>query len=111
MTLRLVRGPWLISVVFTLVRLGGELGHISDRWFVRATGGIFPSGVGWILGISWLPVLFGPYFLNRLTKSQSSPNQRVVVLGLVGALLVLLSYHFVLPLVPLPFPKVLFVVW
>lgn len=111
MTLRLVLGPFLISVALTLVRLAGELGHGCDRWFQRAAGGIFPSGVGWILGISWLPVLFGPYFLDRLTKTQSAPSRRVLAFGVLGAALVLFGYWLVLPLVPLPFPRILLVVW
>jgi len=112
MTLRLIRGPFLISVAITLLRLGGELAHLSDRWFQRATGGIFPSGVGFILGISWLPALFGPYFLDRLReKLGAAPETRVLLLGGLGAAFVLSCNRFLLPLVPLGFPRILLAVW
>jgi hypothetical protein len=105
MSLRLIRGPFLISAVLTLVRLGGELGNVSDRWFQRSTGGLLPSGVGWILGISWLPVLFGPYFFDRLKGTRDSPTSiRVFLFGVLGAVFVLSSFHFLLPSLPLPFP-------
>jgi hypothetical protein len=112
MVLRLIRGPVLISIAVTLVRLGGELGHVSDRWFQRATGGILPSGAGWVLGISWLPVLFGPYFLDRLRRERGpAPSPRVLLDGVIGGAFVLLASRFVLPRVPLPFPSILVAVW
>ena len=109
---RLVRGPFWISVALTLVRLSGELAHVSERWFQRGTGGVLPSGVGWILGISWLPVLFGPHFLDRLQKGgEKAPQGRVFLFGLLGAAVVFLGFQFLLPLLPLPFPKILLGVW
>jgi hypothetical protein len=112
MTLRLIRGPFLISVSFTLLRLVGELTHVSERWFRRDTGGILPSGVGWVFGISWLPVLFGPYFLERLrARGGRPPGARVLLAAVCGATFVLLADEFLLPLVPLPFPRILLAVW
>jgi hypothetical protein len=111
-TLRIIRGPFAISVVVTLLRLAGELTHVSERWFQRSTGGILPSGVGWLLGISWLPVIFGPYFLRRLREtSVRAPARRVFLFAVVGAVFVLLSSRFVLPRLPLPFPRILLLVW
>jgi hypothetical protein len=110
MNARLIRGPLLISVALTLLRLFGELGHVSDRLFLRSQGG--PAGVSWIFGITFLPVLFGPFFLDRLRASEGRPpSLRVLVCGILGAAFVLLADHFVLPRVPLPFPRILIAVW
>jgi hypothetical protein len=112
MTLRLIRGPFLISIAVTLLRLGGELAHASDRWFSRATGGILPSGVGVVVGISWLPVLFGPYFLRGLRREVGpAPSERILLLALAGVASDLLASRFVLPHLPLSFPPILLAVW
>ena len=66
-TLRIVAVPLLISIALTLLRLAGELGHWSVAWFSPATGGILPSGWSWVVGITWLPALFGPYFGQQYT--------------------------------------------
>ena len=46
------------------LRLVGELQHWSSTLFNRAGG-----GGGAIVGISWLPLLFGIYFALRLVKA------------------------------------------
>jgi hypothetical protein len=56
--------PALITLAITLMRLAGELQHLSPRFFSPA-----PGGGGAIVGISWLPVLFGPYFAVKLARS------------------------------------------
>jgi len=56
--------PALITLAITLMRLAGELQHLSPRFFSTA-----PGGGGAIVGISWLPILFGPYFAVKLTRS------------------------------------------
>ncbi len=63
-----IRGLILVPTLFTLgitfLRLGGELAHWSPRFFSTAAGG----GAA-IVGISWLPIIFGPYFAVKLSKS------------------------------------------
>jgi hypothetical protein len=111
-TLRLILGPLTISAAMTLLRLLGELEHWSPRWFASQTGGLTPTGTTWLFGMSWLPVFFGPYFVDRLRKTESSPNAlKVFLLGATGGGLVLLGNRFVLPLIPLPFPQFLLGVW
>jgi hypothetical protein len=86
-TLRIVAVPLLISVAVTLLRLAGELGHWSVAWFSPATGGIIPSGWSWVVGITWLPALFGPYFAYRLWVAGHRPPNLILTLGvaLLGA--------------------------
>jgi len=81
LTLRIVAVPLLISVAVTLLRLAGELGHWSVAWFSPATGGIVPSGWSWVVGITWLPALFGPYFAYRLWGAGHRPPNLIRALG------------------------------
>jgi hypothetical protein len=61
---RLIAVPAVITLVVTLVRLTGELEHWGMPWFGNKAG-----GEGAIVGISWLPLIFGPYFAIKLAKS------------------------------------------
>lgn len=63
-TTRLIAVPALITLAVTLLRLAGELEHWGMPWFSNAGG-----GGGAIVGISWLPFIFGPYFALRLAKA------------------------------------------
>ena len=70
--------PGAIALAVTLLRLAGELGHWSDTWFVRTTGGLVPSSaVGWIAGITWLALPFGCYFSWRLVRRGDRPGHRL----------------------------------
>jgi len=60
----LILFPAVITLAITLLRLAGELAHWSPRFFSAAAGG----GLA-IVGISWLPFLFGPYFALKLAGS------------------------------------------
>ncbi|HMD86721.1 MAG TPA: hypothetical protein VKO18_18690 [Terriglobia bacterium] len=60
----LILVPAVITLGLTLLRLVGELEHWSPRFFSTAAGG----GMA-VVGISWLPILFGPYFAVKLTRS------------------------------------------
>jgi hypothetical protein len=60
----LVLVPAVITLGITLLRLAGELGHWSPRFFSAVPGGGFA-----VVGISWLPFVFGPYFAVKLTCS------------------------------------------
>ena len=79
----LILFPAVITLAITLLRLAGELAHWSPRFFSPAPGG----GLA-IIGISWLPFLFGPYFAVKLAGSgQGAPSLwkalGFAVLGLV----------------------------
>jgi len=61
---RLILGPALITLAITVLRLEGELHHWGSPWFSTSAG-----GGGAIVGISWLPIIFGPYFALQLAGS------------------------------------------
>jgi hypothetical protein len=110
--LRLLYGPTTISLLITLLRLAGELFHWSDRWFSTATGGIQPSGWTWLIGITWLPVVFGPYFARALGRRlPPPPATRVLLFSVLGVVLVFLGFGLLLPRVSLAFPESLLVAW
>ena len=60
----LILVPAVITLGITLLRLVGELEHWSPRFFSPAPGG----GMA-VVGISWLPILLGPYFAVKLAHS------------------------------------------
>ncbi len=61
---QLILVPALLTLGITFLRLAGELAHWSPRFFSAA-----PGGGAAVVGISWLPFLFGPYFAIKLAKS------------------------------------------
>ncbi len=61
---RLIAIPAVITLAITLLRLVGELEKWGMPWF-----GNKPGGEAAIIGISWLPFIFGPYFAIKLAKS------------------------------------------
>ena len=87
----LITIPALITLGITILRLVGELEHWPKPLFSAAAG-----GGGAIVGISWLPIVFGPYFALKLAGAGDWPSSvgkavGFAVLGLVvfvlGALL------------------------
>ncbi len=66
---RLILAPAVISLAVTLLRLLGELQHWSGLFFNRSAG-----GGGALVGISWLPIIFGPYFAVKLARSGDEPG-------------------------------------
>ena len=61
--------PALITLGITILRLVGELEHWPKPWFSAAAG-----GGGAIVGISWLPIIFGPYFALKLAGAGDGPS-------------------------------------
>jgi len=113
-TLRRVALPGLISLAITLLRLFGERWHWSERWFSTATGGIVPSGMSWLFGITWLALPFGAWFAWQLVRAGERPASAAHALGhaVFGVVLVLALLVFGgLERVPLGFPHYLIVVW
>jgi hypothetical protein len=81
----LVLVPAIITLAVTALRLVGELQHWSSTLFNRAGG-----GGGAIVGISWLPFIFGIYFALQLVKAGEGPASKgkafgFAVLGLAVA--------------------------
>ncbi len=110
---RLALPPALLALGVTLLRLAGELGGWSERWFSRATGGITPpSAVGWIVGITWLALPFGAYFAWRLAARGDRPAaaSRAILLAIAAALVLYLGARLT-PALLRPGPAFLLSIW
>jgi hypothetical protein len=68
--------PALITLGITILRLVGELEHWPKPWFNAAAG-----GGGAIIGISWLPIIFGPYFALKLAGAGEGPSTMGKAIG------------------------------
>jgi hypothetical protein len=73
----LVLVPAIITLGVTALRLIGELQHWSSTLFNRQGG-----GGGAIVGISWLPFLFGIYFAVRLARAGEGPASKGKAIGM-----------------------------
>ena len=88
-TRSLVLGPAVVTLAVTLLRLTGELLHWSPSLFSAA-----PGGGGALVGISWLPPVFGILFAIQLVRAGQGPvsgGRAIVraVLGLVATAVVI----------------------
>lgn len=81
---RLVMYPAIITLAITLLRLVGELLHGPAILFSRAEG-----GGSAIIGITWLPFIFGPYFAIRLYDRNLKPSSfiRTILFAILGFLI------------------------
>jgi hypothetical protein len=75
-TWSLIAIPAAITLAITVVRLVGELEHWPAPWFNNAAGG----GAA-IIGISWLPIFFGPWFALKLARSGEAPSSGLKAIG------------------------------
>jgi hypothetical protein len=84
----LIAIPALITLGITILRLVGELEHWPKLFFNPAAGG----GLA-IVGISWLPIIFGPYFALKLAGAGEGPSSigKAIGLALAGLLLLVLG--------------------
>jgi hypothetical protein len=84
----LVTVPALITLGITILRLAGELEHWPKPWFSTAAGG----GAA-IVGISWLPLVFGPYFALKLAGAGDGPSSygKAIGFALCGLLVLVLG--------------------
>lgn len=73
---RLILVPAAITLAVTLLRLVGELQHWSPLFFNASAGG----GLA-IVGISWLPLVFGPYFALKLSGAGEGPGSSGKAIG------------------------------
>ncbi len=66
---QLILVPALITLGVTVLRLVGELNNWAPALFSREAG-----GGGAIVGISWLPIIFGVYFALKLANMGHGPR-------------------------------------
>jgi len=74
--LSLILVPGLITLAVTILRLVGELQHWPKLFFNPAPGG----GFG-LVGISWLPPIFGIYFALKLAGAGERPSSPGKAMG------------------------------
>jgi hypothetical protein len=74
---KLIAVPALITLLITVVRLIGELQHWPSPWVSNTAG-----GGGAIIGISWLPLIFGPYFAWKLAAAGDGPASAGKAIGM-----------------------------
>lgn len=116
MIFRLIFIPAVITLAVTILRLAGELRHWPARWFSPETGGIVPSGVSWIIGITWLAAVFGAYFALRLVRAGQKPKSLGKAAGVasVGVLIFLAfrpAVEYIASELNAGFPQYLIFVW
>lgn len=85
---RLIAIPAVITLGITILRLAGELEHWPSPWFNSAAG-----GGGALVGISWLPIIFGPYFAWKLTGADQGPAKmgRAAAYWVVGFIVMVIG--------------------
>lgn len=72
--------PALITLAVTVLRLVGELQHWSPKFFSTE-----PGGGAAVVGVSWLPIIFGPYFAVKLANAGDGPASNGKAIGLALA--------------------------
>src|SRR5262245_23339812 len=110
---RLIWVPSLISLCITILRLIGELQHWSEKWFTTETLGIVPSGMSWLIGITWLAIPFGIYFAWKLVSAGYVPQSfgKAFAFVVLGLLIVIVGLFVLRQYVPLDFPPILIYIW
>ncbi|MGD0697774.1 MAG: hypothetical protein ABSB82_23410 [Terriglobia bacterium] len=99
-TMQLILVPSIITLAITVLRLVGELQHWPKLLFSPSAG-----GGGAIVGISWLPFIFGPYFAVKLIGSGEGPSSKGKVIGFAVLGFVLMVLGGILTAAPkLQFP-------
>lgn len=110
---RLILVPSLIALAVTLLRLAGELQHWSPRWFDNEGGGVTPSGVSWVVGITWLALPFGIYFAMQLVRAGQGPASaaRAIALAVGGLLVLIIGLRVIVPRLGLGDRSSLLLIW
>src|SRR5580700_8834160 len=85
---KLIAIPAIVTLVITILRLVGELQHWPAPW-VNTTAG----GAGAVIGISWLPLIFGPYFAWKLAAAGEGPvsSGKAIGMSLLGLVVLVLG--------------------
>jgi len=89
-TRKLILVPAIITLIVTILRLVGELNHWAPALFSREAG-----GGGAIVGISWLPIIFGIYFGLKLAHSGHGPGSGWKSAGYSLLALVVIALAFI----------------
>ena len=84
----LILVPTIITLAITILRLVGELQHWGMPWVGNAAGGGFA-----IIGISWLPIIFGPYFAWKLANAGDGTSSigKAIGMSAVGLVVFILG--------------------
>jgi len=69
--------PAVITLAVTVLRLVGELEGWAPLFFNKS-----PGGGGALVGISWLPIIFGPYFAWKLATAGDRPTSFGKAIGM-----------------------------
>jgi hypothetical protein len=87
--MQLILWPAIITLALTLLRLIGELQGWNKALFNPAAG-----GGGALVGISWLPVVLGPYFAWKLVQQGKAPASawKAAGLALLGILIAMAAF-------------------
>jgi hypothetical protein len=93
--LRLIMAPALITLGITILRLVGELQHWSPLLFNTNAGG----GAA-IIGIAWLPFIFGPYFALKFAAAGEGPSSAGKAIGFAVLGIVLLLGGSIVAIAP-----------
>jgi hypothetical protein len=95
----LILWPAVITLAITLLRLVGELQGWNKSLFNPVAG-----GGGALVGISWLPLFFGPYFAWQLAKQGKGPQNagKAALMSLLGIGLAALMFFGASQLGPVP---------
>ena len=90
-TMQLIMVPALVTLAITILRLVGELQHWPKPWFSASAG-----GGGAIIGISWLPIILGPYFAIKLKGTGTGPSSAGKSIGFAAlGLVVMIAGAFI----------------
>ena len=84
-TLSLILIPSIITLGITILRTVGELQHWSPIFFRRDAGGGFA-----LIGIAWLPIIFGIYFAVKLRHAgdPTAAPGKAILMALLGLVIV-----------------------
>ncbi len=85
---RMIAVPALITLAVTVLRLVGELNGWPSLLFGREAG-----GGGALVGIVWLPPIFGIYFTRKLQKAGHEPPRagRIALYAFLGLIAFLVT--------------------
>jgi len=75
-TSQLILWPAIFTLAITILRLVGELKRWPMPWFNSTEG-----GAGALVGIVWLPLIFGPYFAFRVRFEIMGPQSMAKWVG------------------------------
>jgi len=84
----LIMVPALITLAITILRLIGELQGWSPTFFSTQPGGGYA-----VVGISWLPIIFGPYFALKLAGAGEgvSGSGKAIGFAFIGLVVLFLA--------------------